>query len=291
MKKLILAVILLIVQNSYASDSISFSEIKIPSKYWSDNGEIKVDVVVDDFINDKFDISTSKSLLEIMSAKNIRILRNSIFAKKGYIFKDEELTKFFQKKKWYKPKFQSIKLADNDKQILNLILQIENASNYSFKNFLSHFKHINLPIEVEVGKNGSIFRPFDKPTIKRNVMRKFLKTDFNVLWNHPTAIANIYSDEIFTLLLLGGWDDAGGGSVTYDILAFNKNGKLMYRHNLAYSGGDLGENIETRFVIDKKLNIIIYISDSVIDDEGSEKTTKKIKKYFIDFKGTLIKRD
>ena len=35
--------------------------------------------------------------------EELRFLRNEIFAKKGYVFKDSVLNNYFQKKDWYKP--------------------------------------------------------------------------------------------------------------------------------------------------------------------------------------------
>lgn len=42
------------------------------------------------------------------SFKETRLLRNEIFARKGYIFKDKRITTRFKKKSWYKPRFNSV---------------------------------------------------------------------------------------------------------------------------------------------------------------------------------------
>ena len=43
-----------------------------------------------------------------MSKSDLRILRNWIFAKHGYIFKSKDLRKYFSNKSWYTPKYADV---------------------------------------------------------------------------------------------------------------------------------------------------------------------------------------
>lgn len=47
-------------------------------------------------------------ILKYCLSSEIRILRNEMFARKGYIFKDTFLNSFFKRESWYKPQFHSV---------------------------------------------------------------------------------------------------------------------------------------------------------------------------------------
>ncbi|WP_157730048.1 YARHG domain-containing protein [Tenacibaculum jejuense] len=68
----------------------------------------------------------SKEVLRGKTSEELRILRNEIFAKKGYVFKDSSLKKYFSNKKWYTPnKDAEIILTDAEKKDIELITSIE----------------------------------------------------------------------------------------------------------------------------------------------------------------------
>lgn len=53
-------------------------------------------------------------------------MRNDFFAIKGYVFKNKEIQKYFESKKWYTPKpNNTIKLTDIEKQNIELIQKVE----------------------------------------------------------------------------------------------------------------------------------------------------------------------
>jgi hypothetical protein len=86
---------------------------------------------------EKFDTIFAEILsdreLELHHIKNfdstfdLRILRNSIFAKHGYIFKSQDLTNIFKKYNWYSPKLNDVDqlLTINDKYNIDIISQWE----------------------------------------------------------------------------------------------------------------------------------------------------------------------
>lgn len=64
--------------------------------------------------------------LQGKTATELRLLRNEIFARKGYVFKDAILNDYFLKKNWYKPSEQKeIVLSDIEKQNIELIKKVE----------------------------------------------------------------------------------------------------------------------------------------------------------------------
>jgi len=69
----------------------------------------------------------TKSELYGKSADELRIMRNEIFARHGYIFKSEDLQEYFTSKEWYKPLHKDVTdlLTDSDKKNIELIVEQE----------------------------------------------------------------------------------------------------------------------------------------------------------------------
>lgn len=63
------------------------------------------------------------------SKEDLRILRNSIFAKHGYIFKDSGLKNYFSKYSWYDPQYSDVneKLTSIETQNIALLKSLENG--------------------------------------------------------------------------------------------------------------------------------------------------------------------
>lgn len=61
------------------------------------------------------------------SKSELRILRNSIFARHGYIFKSEDLKEYFSKFEWYKPQFSNVshKLNSVEKENIRILKKAE----------------------------------------------------------------------------------------------------------------------------------------------------------------------
>ena len=74
----------------------------------------------------------SSSDLSAYSSADLRILRNAIFAKHGYIFKSDDLKKFFSQFDWYNPRFENVdsELSTIEKNNISFIKQKESSGNY-----------------------------------------------------------------------------------------------------------------------------------------------------------------
>ena len=75
----------------------------------------------------KFDRYTLSSLVEV-EGLDLKIMRNGIFARHGYIFiKDGEMDKYFKSKEWYNARFNNIThlLSDTERHNIKLIKQLE----------------------------------------------------------------------------------------------------------------------------------------------------------------------
>lgn len=75
--------------------------------------------------NKNLDLFTEE-FLESKNLNELQIMRNDFFARKGYVFKNKEIQKYFESKKWYTPKpNNTIKLTDIEKQNIELIQKVE----------------------------------------------------------------------------------------------------------------------------------------------------------------------
>lgn len=65
--------------------------------------------------------------LASLSKVELKLMRNEIFARRGYIFKDEQLNKYFNQQEWYQPLFEDIsdQLTPTEKANIALIKQLE----------------------------------------------------------------------------------------------------------------------------------------------------------------------
>jgi hypothetical protein len=106
-----------------------------------------------------------ESAIENSSLQELRILRNMIFARNGYTFKDSYLNEYFSGKKWYKSlgvKAQDLKLTDDEIQKLNYI-----------KYFEKNFKEMLIINFTET--------LYDKPSLNKNdILDTFSVDDFGV---------------------------------------------------------------------------------------------------------------
>lgn len=85
----------------------------------------------DYFIDGDFKVASVRFLndsdLETLSKAELRLMRNEIFARYGYIFNDIKLQAYFTKQDWYKPKSRDVLelLTDIEKNNIRLIQKFE----------------------------------------------------------------------------------------------------------------------------------------------------------------------
>jgi len=68
-----------------------------------------------------------ESFFKLLSKENLRLLRNEFFARKGYLFNDENLLTYFSRAAWYQPKYgiKEIILTDKEKELIEIIKRVE----------------------------------------------------------------------------------------------------------------------------------------------------------------------
>ncbi len=70
--------------------------------------------------------------LGALTKTELKLFRNLFYAKKGYIFNDGDLTKFFYQFDWYKPKTKEVYFSDLEKSAINRIKLFEAESTIKY---------------------------------------------------------------------------------------------------------------------------------------------------------------
>ena len=68
------------------------------------------------------------SRFDKLPKEKLRMLRNTIYARRGYAFRTEDLKAYFSKKEWYKPESDNIAkmLLSSDKELITYLEDLEN---------------------------------------------------------------------------------------------------------------------------------------------------------------------
>jgi hypothetical protein len=67
--------------------------------------------------------------LESKSKEELRLIRNEVFARKGYVFKSEDLNTYFKTKSWYTPDATiKVTLSDKEQSYIDKVKNIENLN-------------------------------------------------------------------------------------------------------------------------------------------------------------------
>jgi hypothetical protein len=67
----------------------------------------------------------SESDLYGMSLADLRIMRNEIYARHGYIFQTKDMKQYFSKQSWYRPTTSNVKLSNIEQYNVNFIKSYE----------------------------------------------------------------------------------------------------------------------------------------------------------------------
>lgn len=73
-------------------------------------------------------LNGNEEILNQYSSDELKTIRNTIYAKKGYIFKNKDLKKYFSKKSWYKgytSDENQISLSSDEKTFIDIVKSYE----------------------------------------------------------------------------------------------------------------------------------------------------------------------
>lgn len=81
------------------------------------------------FLQSKYSIDSIS--LGLLNKEELRTLRNSIFAMRGYRFKTTSISEYFNRFDWYKPLLENVDilLSETDKKNIEMIKSFENSTN------------------------------------------------------------------------------------------------------------------------------------------------------------------
>lgn len=233
------------------------------SKTYSDKFVSLVDDVAMGKINldNMRDQKSNDYQISILSKEELRILRNTIFAKNGYEFEDNDLKIFFSKRKWYQSQSKNVTLSASDKNSINYILKYEDPTKATFSDFITYFKPTTLPLTINDENYGNSYAKF----LPKFYAPKYLHSE------RPTkGLDKIYSsDKFIAVLYRPEW--AGVGIY---LATFTPAGQLISNKRLISYGGDTAEQSSGIVTIEKDLTVTAredYSREREINNETTSK--------------------
>jgi len=232
----------------------------------------------------------NESYVAALSKNQLRILRNSIYAQKGLIFKDKELTDFFKQFTWYKPSLNKVELSNVDETNLQLISKLENLETLKFDDFLNLFRTENLPL-VFMGTED------DVPTSKLGGIIPIWYTKKYLNKSTPSPVYPIYKVNLPNKFVLVALLDSSLID-DYRIIIFNKDGRLISKLNgigtdydyHQYDESGLEEDIKIKFVFKNEEDITITEVRKIIDKIKKEiNIVTTIDSYLLESSGDFKK--
>lgn len=132
--------------NRIISGACAYSSLKEAYDAWNTNRVIDCE---SGYSGDILPESSSDSIREqslfVLSKEQLRLAKNEIYARHGYIFKDEELKTYFEGKSWYVPAnevVQTNQLNKSERLNLELISRLENpGADYFAIQFMNYIEY------------------------------------------------------------------------------------------------------------------------------------------------------
>jgi hypothetical protein len=116
---------LILIEDPYEIPARERYEVNVEHYDIDDLGKITRGNVFHNVLNDRW---LSLSRFDLLPKERLELLRNTIFAKKGYAFKTPELQNYFARTSWYVPKHDNIVkfLSASDKKLITYLEKLEN---------------------------------------------------------------------------------------------------------------------------------------------------------------------
>ncbi|MFN5170507.1 MAG: YARHG domain-containing protein [Cyclobacteriaceae bacterium] len=168
-----------------------------------------------------------------LDGEKLKIMRNEIFARYGYIFKSPDLQQHFQQQAWYQPTSTDVtaRLTDVEKTNINLIRRQEELDKFGteFESFFEVFGMAVQTSKLSQLSNMTWYGDF------------FANEDeLKASWaNHGREVREAISDtaplrvsEVEYRLAFGPWHSG----VQYKMVIFQKRGRCWYLHSIMMVG-------------------------------------------------------
>lgn len=249
--------------------------------------------------NPKEQFSENTDILQVLNSLSkgeLRIIRNALMAREGYIFNSPELDAYFKEFMWYQPRTKEPDLDEVDKLNIQLIESLEKIAEKHFNDFLSSFQTIELPIMIT--KDNRLSPTYSEKGLNHGFVTKYLYPT-PILSDRqerelPPAAGRYYSwfkiirSEFIIICYLNKLA-AGGYLDIYTLITLSKYGDVISEERIAvYTGEATSESLSnTQMMPDLEINIEkIDITLNDFEEEKSRQITKK--KYQINPEGEIV---
>ena len=241
-------------------------------------GRFIADKFVDSVTNNEIEVDNEQMIntLENLPTYDLLILRNTFFAKHGYIFKTSELKEYFLKKLWYILQAKEVALSAKEKKFVSLIRTIETGENVNFDEFRKLFTPLYLPFTYE--------ETFKRNPIDLIMVRKYFKHGANRYIPY-VAIGELYKNNKFIVLIY----EISSLETQVGVAIFSLDGNLISDKIFITFGDSLIYSISGELFIDEDLKIHVEIKESSFDSDDKEIIKNSNEKYRIDLNGKITK--
>ena len=217
--------------------------------------------------------------LQSLNKFDLRLLRNTILARKGYIFRDKKLVNYFNQVEWYRPQQNIISLSDQEEKIISTIKSIEIGENIEFQDFCNLFKPVNLPFKFDEKRLESFQCDYE---IHKKYVRKFINEDFLYTFNY-CAVGELFTGKNYKVFF---YIFNYPVQRTHYIATYTLDGKVVSNKLIYTDGGDIQLYESGSIFVDK--DHIIHIK---IKEESGPNTKIRREQYIVDSNGKIKKKN
>lgn len=238
----------------------------------------------------------SESDLEGLTANDLRIKRNEIFAKHGYKFKSEDLQKHFSQFDWYSPKHNDVTdmLTETDKKNIELIQKYEakikennTEVTSDFKSFVGLFEPLGDSFEISPNN----LKDYNTKSISAEDAEKYLQA--NIVRNTDMDCDNFYYTAVGSFKFPGSTitglivhESVCPMPAVYDefmVYVFGENGSLIDHQTIAYARGGLGDSEFATAVFQNMAFTQTVEKEVFVEGQDGVESEITIEKYKMEF--------
>lgn len=230
----------------------------------------------------------TKSDVNLLNLAGLRLMRNEIFARHGYMFNDDMLKEYFRREPWYRPRFTDVtdKLSSIERKNISLIVARENELYLSrpITAMMKTLPVLTLPLNLESQFATGVKIPNNIEDPDGDVMAETYWAEYA-----QQELYGILPDTSRYYAVV--WSSLGAGmlagaTTTFCVTTFDKKFKrissapLSVRHDpSAHSTGECNSDKHYESVVNEDLSFSsryeVYINCPDPDEEESESETEQ----------------
>lgn len=201
------------------------------------NGQSKFDEILNNFILkgkslDRYGVEIDS--MQGMTKEELKILRNAIFAKHGYRFKNQGLLDYFKESySWYNPRYDDVKIKNKvDLANLRLIQVLETPKELRFKKLAEQFNQIQFPFDLS---REALFNDYYQEELCGYYTLTYIKPSYDggYFYSYYHAIGKIAETDNFIALLYRGDLPLDNTEAWYTLAIQKKDGEPISEYTVA----------------------------------------------------------